>query len=65
MSHLKAVVVDELHNLVESKRGVQLYVGLERLRKVAGEFQLVALSATVGTPERRRQFHLRRAGSTR
>ena len=51
LSHLKAVVVDELHNLVESKRGVQLCVGLERLRKVAPQFQLVALSATVGTPE--------------
>ena len=51
LSHLKAVVVDELHNLVESKRGVQLSVGLQRLRKVAPRFQLVALSATVGTPE--------------
>jgi ATP-dependent helicase Lhr and Lhr-like helicase len=51
LSHLKAVVVDELHNLVESKRGVQLTVGLQRLRKVAPGFQLVALSATVGTPE--------------
>lgn len=51
LSHLKAVVVDELHNLVESKRGVQLTVGLERLRKVAPRFQLVALSATVGTPD--------------
>ncbi len=51
LGHLKAVVVDELHNLVESKRGVQLCVGLQRLRKVAGEYQLVALSATVGTPE--------------
>ena len=51
LSHTKAVVVDELHNLVESKRGVQLCVGLQRLRKVAPRFQLVALSATVGTPE--------------
>ena len=51
LSHLKAVVVDELHNLVESKRGVQLCVGLQRLRKVSPGFQLVALSATVGTPE--------------
>ena len=51
LSHLKAVVVDELHNLVESKRGVQLCVGLQRLRKVSPSFQLVALSATVGTPE--------------
>lgn len=51
LKHLKAVVVDELHNLVESKRGVQLCVGLERLRKVSDGFQLVGLSATVGTPE--------------
>ena len=51
LSHLKAVVVDELHNLVESKRGVQLCVGLQRLKRVAPAFQLVALSATVGTPE--------------
>ncbi|MDE1852239.1 MAG: DEAD/DEAH box helicase [Thaumarchaeota archaeon] len=51
LSHLKAVVVDELHSLVESKRGVQLCVGLQRLRKVAPDFQMVALSATVGTPE--------------
>src|SRR2546426_823561 len=52
LESLKAVVVDELHNLYESKRGVQLCVGLERLRRVAGDFQLVALSATVGSPER-------------
>ena len=51
LSHLKAVVVDELHSLVESKRGVQLCVGLQRLRRVSPAFQLVALSATVGTPE--------------
>ena len=51
LSRLKAVVVDELHNLVESKRGVQLSVGLQRLRKVAPRYQLIALSATVGTPE--------------
>ncbi len=56
LSNLKAVVVDELHNLVESKRGVQLCVGLQRLRKVAPSFQLVALSATVGTPEVAAEF---------
>ncbi|HXW38038.1 MAG TPA: DEAD/DEAH box helicase [Nitrososphaerales archaeon] len=56
LSHLKAVVVDELHNLVESKRGVQLCVGLERLRRVSPEFQLVGLSATVGTPAEAARF---------
>ncbi len=50
LADVKAVVVDELHNLVESKRGVQLTVGLQRLRKVAGRYQVVALSATVGSP---------------
>jgi len=56
LGHVKAVVVDELHSLVESKRGVQLCLGLQRLRRVAGEFQVVALSATVGSPEVAAQF---------
>ncbi len=56
LQSLKSVVVDELHNLYESKRGVQLCVGLERLRRIAGEFQLVALSATVGSPEQSAEF---------
>lgn len=64
LSHLRAVVVDELHNLVESKRGVQLCVGLQRLRKVAPDFQLVALSATVGTPDLAAEFLFGQRGMT-
>ncbi|MDG6900850.1 MAG: DEAD/DEAH box helicase [Nitrososphaerota archaeon] len=64
LSHLRAVVVDELHNLVESKRGVQLCVGLQRLRKVAPDFQLVALSATVGTPDLAADFLFGQRGRT-
>lgn len=56
LSSLKAVVVDELHELISSKRGVQLAVGLERLREVAPSFQLICLSATIADPENAASF---------
>jgi ATP-dependent Lhr-like helicase len=53
---LRAVVLDELHALAESKRGVLLALWLSRLRNLAPEARFVGLSATVADPAALRRW---------
>ncbi len=43
---LKTVILDEIHALAGNKRGTYLICAVERLTRIAGEFQRVVLSAT-------------------
>lgn len=47
LSHLQTVILDEIHAVLDSKRGVHLITAVDRLVPLSGEFQRIALSATV------------------
>ncbi len=47
LAHLSAVIVDEWHELMSSKRGVQVELALARLRSVRPELRVWGLSATL------------------
>ncbi|MBS7657436.1 DEAD/DEAH box helicase [Candidatus Bathyarchaeota archaeon] len=57
LQSIRWVVIDEVHELADNKRGSQLALALERLREITTrEFQIIGLSATIGTPEKVAQF---------
>jgi ATP-dependent Lhr-like helicase len=57
LQHVRWVIIDEVHEMADSKRGSQLALSLERLRTIVGrDFQIIGLSATIGSPEKVAQF---------
>jgi len=57
LQQLRWVIIDEVHEMADSKRGSQLSLALERLRAMIGrDFQMIGLSATIGSPEKVAQF---------
>lgn len=46
--HVELVVVDEWHELLSSKRGVQVELALSRLKTIRKELQVWGISATIG-----------------
>lgn len=50
MKNVRFVVIDEIHEIIDSERGVQLSIALSRLREIA-RFQTIGLSATVSRPD--------------
>ena len=54
---LKWVIIDEVHELSDTKRGSQLSLALERIRNLIGKDpQMIGLSATIGSPDKIAQF---------
>ncbi|MGV3710662.1 MAG: ligase-associated DNA damage response DEXH box helicase [Gemmatimonas sp.] len=49
--HLQCVIVDEWHELMSTKRGVQVELGLARLRRICPAMRTWGLSATLGNLE--------------
>lgn len=53
-----AIVVDEWHELLGSKRGVQMELGLSRVRSISKNLRIWGISATIGNLEQARQVLL-------
>jgi len=55
--NLRFVIVDEVQELLDDKRGLELSIVLERLKRIANRrLQMIGLSATVGDVETAKRF---------
>ncbi len=55
---LQAVVVDEWHELLGTKRGVQVELGLSRLKTISKDLRIWGISATIGNLQQAREVLL-------
>ncbi|BAO54477.1 helicase domain protein [Nonlabens marinus S1-08] len=56
--NLNAIVIDEWHELLGTKRGVQMELGISRLLGLSQELRVWGISATIGNLEQARQVLL-------
>ena len=54
----RAIIVDEWHELLGTKRGVQMELGLSRLKRICSNLRIWGISATIGNLEQARQVLL-------
>jgi len=57
-THCVAIVIDEWHELLGTKRGVQIELALSRLKTIAPELRIWGISATIGNLEQARKVLL-------
>src|SRR5690606_24403810 len=53
-----AIVIDEWHELLGSKRGVQVELALSRLKTISKDIRIWGISATIGNLEQAREVLL-------
>ena len=51
LTSLSTVILDEVHTVIDNKRGVHLITAVDRLVPLSGEFQRLAISATANPAE--------------
>lgn len=56
LTGIQCVILDEIHSVVDSKRGTHLMTAVDRLVELSGDFQRIALSATIQPLEQVAEF---------